>query len=814
MLRLLALLVAVFNLAACKDKVEIRYTEFNVPHITASSYFGLGYGSGYAQAEENLCTLAEQVVKLKGEKSRYFGPGQQQTNVLSDFGYKILNYPNQAANYYPQLPTDSSDLLQGYVAGFNARLAELSPASYPSPCQDAAWVSPLSVTDLLAYHLDLAALASSRNLLLPMALAQPPQAANSQQPAAGLSAEQILTSRGLGSNGWALGADKTAAGRGALLANPHFPWDGELRFFQQQLTIPGELDVTGVTLIGLPAVLIGFNQHLGWTHTVSQSKQFTFYQLELDPDNPLRYRYGNEYRDLSSQQLVVDVRLPDGSLHQIERTFYRSHYGPMLDLSPLAEGLGWTPQSAISYRDANAGNYRMLQQWLAIGKAHNSSELFDALAQHQGIPWVNTLVTANNGDVHYIDASQVPRLHPAAEAYWQQASQSPALAALWQGGDGAVLLPGSEPVFEWQDTGQTLGHGLVPLQDAPQLSRRDYVFNANSSHWLVNPEQPLQGYSLLYGPERSELSPRSRYNGQLINSPQLMGADQRFSAAELRQVFNRNESLFSGQMRQQLVQHCQANPVYVDAASGQSTNLQGVCQALANWDGRYNLNSRGAHVMREFLAAFRSADHAALIPQLYAEPFSAEDPLNTPAGLAITADPQQDRALLALSQAAQRLQAAAIAPDASLGDIQYLIKAEGQTPIAMPGGYSFEGLFNMAEGGQLSRSSSELANNVTGIARPDSPLLMHLLDGQPREAYTLNSGSSFVMVLEFTEHGPDAKMLHAYSQAHDPASVHFSDQTLLFSQQRWQPMHFTRGDVQQHTQRVLRFSLQRPEQLD
>src|SRR5690606_17918555 len=114
---------------------------------------------------------------------------------------------------------------------------------------------------------------------------------------------------------------------------------------------------------------------------------------ELDPDNPLRYRYGNEYRDLSSQQLVVDVRLPDGSLHQIERTFYRSHYGPMLDLSPLAEGLGWTPQSAISYRDANAGNYRMLQQWLAIGKAHNSSELFDALAQHQGIPWVNTLVT-------------------------------------------------------------------------------------------------------------------------------------------------------------------------------------------------------------------------------------------------------------------------------------------------------------------------------------------------------------------------------------------------------------------------------------
>lgn len=812
MLRSLIVLTAFFCLAGCKDKVEIRYTDFNVPHITATSYYGLGYGSGFAQAEENLCTLAEQIVKLKGEKSRYFGPGPQQSNVLSDFAYKNLDYPSQAQNHLPQLPQEAGELLQGFVSGFNDRLAELTPDAYPSPCRNASWVAPINAIELLAYHLDLAGLASSRNLLLPMAIAQPPLQNNQQQVTPTFYAEHILTSRGLGSNGWALGGDRTTSGQGALLANPHFPWDGELRFFQQHLTIPGKLDVSGVTLVGLPTVLIGFNSHLAWTHTISQSKQFTFYQLELDPENPLRYRYGNTYRDFIQQQVSVDIGLPDGSVQQVSRTFYHSHYGPLLDLSPLDASLGWTTQSVISYRDANAGNYRMLQQWLAIGQARNKAELFDALEQHQGIPWVNTLVTEQSGAVHYIDASQVPQLHPVAEAYWHQASQSPALAALWLGGDGAVLLPGSEPIFEWQDSGLTHGAGLVPLQQAPQLSRRDYVFNANSSHWLVNPQQPLEGYSLMYGPERSELSPRSRYNGQLINSPQLMGADQRFSAAELRLVFNRNESLFSGSFRQQLVQHCQTNPLYKDSTTEQTIDLQPICQALANWDGRYNLNSRGAHIMREFLAAFRSPAHAALQPQLYAVSFDANDPLHTPDGLATADNPLADPVLQALGQVALRIQQAGIAPDATLASMQYLIKAEGQTPIAMPGGYSYEGLFNMAEGSQQSRSTSELANNITGIGRPDSPLLLHLLAGEPREAYTLNSGSSFVMAMEFTGQGPQATMLHAYSQAHDPQSPHFNDQTLLYRNQKWQPMYFTKAEIQQHTKRLMRFNLQRQEQ--
>jgi len=50
-----------------------------------------------------------------------------------------------------------------------------------------------------------------------------------------------------------IGSDRTESGTGGILmANPHFPWEGELRFEEVQLTVPGEVDVYGAQLIGVP----------------------------------------------------------------------------------------------------------------------------------------------------------------------------------------------------------------------------------------------------------------------------------------------------------------------------------------------------------------------------------------------------------------------------------------------------------------------------------------------------------------------------------------------------------------------------------
>ena len=67
---------------------------------------------------------------------------------------------------------------------------------------------------------------------------------------------------GLGSNAYGFGGDATDNGKGMVLGNPHFPWAGSERFYQSHVTVPGKLDVSGGTLYGVPAVLIGHTK--GW----------------------------------------------------------------------------------------------------------------------------------------------------------------------------------------------------------------------------------------------------------------------------------------------------------------------------------------------------------------------------------------------------------------------------------------------------------------------------------------------------------------------------------------------------------------------
>ncbi|MCA6063691.1 penicillin acylase family protein [Thalassolituus marinus] len=131
-----------------------------------------------------------------------------------------------------------------------------------------------------------------------------------------------------------------------------------------------------------------------------------------------------------------------------------------------------------------------------------------------------------------------------------------------------------------------------------------------------------------------------------------------------------------------------------------------------------------------------------------------------------------------------------------MSDIQYVIKAEGHAPIAISGGNSYEGVFNMAESKVPSRSTSELATNVVGSARSDSPLTDYDEDGSGSSAaYRINYGSSFMMALKFDDNGPQANMFLSYGQSHDPQSEFFKDQTRNYSELQWRPMLFSAEDI-------------------
>ena len=74
-----------------------------------------------------------------------------------------------------------------------------------------------------------------------------------------------------------------------------------------QKSLPGELDVMGASLLNTSRIGIGFNRDVAWTHRVSTALRFTVYELELDPEDPMRYRYDDDYREIEPRSVELEV---------------------------------------------------------------------------------------------------------------------------------------------------------------------------------------------------------------------------------------------------------------------------------------------------------------------------------------------------------------------------------------------------------------------------------------------------------------------------------------------------------------------------
>src|SRR5205823_7395573 len=91
--------VAASSRASSPLWAEIRRTEYGIPHILAHNWTGLGFGTGYAFAQDNICTIARDYVTVDAQRSRFFGPdksylqqanGVRVTNLDSDLFFQQI----------------------------------------------------------------------------------------------------------------------------------------------------------------------------------------------------------------------------------------------------------------------------------------------------------------------------------------------------------------------------------------------------------------------------------------------------------------------------------------------------------------------------------------------------------------------------------------------------------------------------------------------------------------------------------------------------------------------------------------------------
>jgi acyl-homoserine-lactone acylase len=750
---------------------DIVWTQYGIPHVTAQDYGSAGYGVGYAYARENFCTLMREYIFAAGESARYLGDGG---DLNADFVMKLYNSDARIDRMIAEdLPEYVVENLTGYAAGINRYLAETGVdnlAEGSEGCRGAAWVREVELRDVVRM-LHKAVLVGSAGPLTDYIVAAQPSVQVTQKkipegvaPAAvmvaGLSQAQFdaklpLPKGGaLGSNAYAIGGDASQSGAGILFGNPHFPWQGPQRFFMFHLTLGEEYDVMGAALGGIPAPVIGFNRNLAWSHTVSTASRFNFYELTLNPDNPMEYLYDGAYRPITSETVSAQRMAAGGAVETVEHTFYFSHYGAIINLggvNALLDGWPTINGSVLTYFDANLENLRGLNQWINMGKAHNLGEFKTAL-RDMGIPWVNTIAADRFGDALYGDISVTPHV---TSAQYKDCVRGLLQSAVTE--FGYPTLDGSDSACELGSDSGTAPK-IFGYDSLPKLETREYGANANDSYWLSNPRHLLEGYSPIIGKERVEQSRRTRATFSQAEK-RLAGSDglgtPGFNIDNIRQLHYSATNYTAGLVLDKVLEVCATLPD--DPLAGISQE-QVACNVLANWDRTHQINSVGGHVFFEFWRVMRAT------PDMWATPFDPADPVNTPRGLNV-ADPAVATAVKnSLTTAVQALSEAGIPLDRPWGQVQFVEKNGERIPI---------------HGG----SGDMMFSVIT------SPL-------NEGEGYSsIRHGNSYIQAITWNESDcPDAYAVLTYSQSTDPASAHYADATKLYSQGGWIDMPFCAAD--------------------
>ncbi|MFE7384635.1 penicillin acylase family protein [Streptomyces zhihengii] len=737
----------------------IRYTEYGIPHIVAKDYADLGFGTGWAQAADQVCVLADGFVTVRGERSRHFGAAgapdgslsSATDNLASDLYFRGVRDAGTVerllATPAPAGPGRAAEeLMRGWAAGYNAWLAR-NRITDPA-CRGADWVRPVTALDVARRGFAVSVLGGQGRGVDGITAAAPPGSpgaargpAAAPDPAATARAARQLFAAGsadMGSNAVAFGGQVTANGRGLLLGNPHYPWHGGRRFWQSQQTIPGELNVSGASLLGTVGVSIGFNERVAWSHTVATGVTLNLHQLALDPADPTVYLVDGVRERMTRRTVTVPVK--DGA--PVSRTQYWTRYGPVVTSLGASLPLPWTTATAYALNDPNAVNLRATDTALSFAKARSTGDIVRGLRRTQGLPWVNTVAADSSGRSLFTQSQVLPRI---TDELAERCSTP--LGRVTYPSSGVAVLDGARGDCALGRDRDAVQPGILGPSRMPLLQDAPYAENSNDSAWLANADTPLTGYERVFG---NTGTPRSLRTRGAVEDVAAMADRGRLTVRDLQRQQFANRVPAADLALADTVRACRAlSPAPVAA-----------CDALAGWDGRMDTGSRGALLFDRFWRALTASVPAS---RLWKVPFSAADPVATPH----TLDTASLEFAAALTGAVAQLRAAGIAPDAPLGDHQFVVRGGERYPVH--GGTESLGVWNKIEA-----AWQPSAGGYAEVAH----------------------GTSHVQAVGWDGSGcPVARTLLSYAQSSSPASAHHRDQTALYSGERWVTSRFCERDI-------------------
>lgn len=551
------------------DRVIIRRDTFGVPHILADDEEALGFGLGYAQAEDHALELVTRLVRSRGEASRHLGSEY----LESDFAMRRLDNTAEARQAFTGLGKRYRRLLTGFAQGVNLYVRE-HRAAMP------AWVPEFTAVDILANTRNAAVEAiTSQARLRALAAKYPAQpAAGAPDEIGGRTEERARAGDEPGSNALAVGGRRSASGSPILLGNPHLNWSS--RYWEAHITIPGRLDFYGSTLVGFPSLRAGFNAHLGYVQTNNAPDLEDVLAVPLDPAHRDHYLFEGKSRALAQKQVSVDVRQPDGSLKTESRTFHATHLGPVIYRSA---------DKVFAWRSVSLGSWRYFEGFLELNYTRTLRE-FLATLERQYIPTSNFTYADAAGNILYQWNARLPK-------------------RLDDGTNYALDVPADGKKYVWTK--------LHPHRDLPRLLNPSggYIQNANNPPWFVSLTNPIDAGRYPSYVERGELSLRAQMALQMLESRES------FTVDDVRLLKFTTTMLLAERVKPSLLAAARE-------VAAPSADLAGGVALLEAWDNTVSSTSVGSVVFQRAWDQYSSA-----VKQPFAQRWDPARPAATPSGL-------------------------------------------------------------------------------------------------------------------------------------------------------------------------------------
>ena len=560
---------------------RILWDRWGVPHVFADSSEGLFYAQGWAHARAHGDLVLRLYGEARGRAAEYWGPGDGDgpaaaANLNSDRWVRLMGVPRRAEEWLAAQDRDTRAWLEAFARGFNAYAG-----AHPEAISDEVEaVLPVQASDVLAH--------AQRTIQFSFVVhpSTTGQIANTWRAGRAAGGAGASAPRA-GSNAWAVAPSHSASGHALLLANPHLPWQGLFTWFELQLTSP-EVDAYGASLVGLPILGIGFNDHLGWTHTVNTHDGFDVFEVEKRGEG---YLFDGEERPFEVERQTLQIRGADGQLAPGTLDILSTVHGPV-----IAE----TETAALALRVVGLGSSGLVSQYWDMARATNLEE-FETAQRRLQMPMFTTIYADRDGHILHLFGGETPR-RPAGE--WN-----------WRG-----IVPGS--------TSETLWTEVHSYDELPRVvdPESGWVQNANDPPWTTTFPAALSADDY-----PAYMAPRFMHFRAQSSARMLAEDSDGVTFEELLE--------YKHSTRMELAERILDDLEAAVEAHG-SDEARRAMEVLSAWDRRADTDSRGAVLFAAFASAMNRAAGAS---SPFAEPWSEAEPRATPDGLA---DPARAVAIL------------------------------------------------------------------------------------------------------------------------------------------------------------------------